>query len=85
MGFANMSDTPLDDESYRKQLLELSEQHAKERSELAEKISRLQQENFRLKNLLGLPASDDAGGDEHPADKTVSLEKKLGLDFSLPE
>lgn len=85
MGFANMSDTPLDDKSYRKQLLELSEQHARERSELAEKIFRLQQENVRLKNLLGLSTSDDAVGDEHHADKTVSLEKKLGLDFSLPE
>lgn len=77
------SNVVTEDEAIEARLKNLVGHHARERAEMAEKISQLQEENEFLKKCLN--NLDSMCDSEKKAYDQAVLEKKLGLDFSLPE
>lgn len=72
------------DEMLGERLQYLTAEYARERAQLAEKISQLLEENDQLKQSLrnnGYPV----GAQQPVCQQRSSLECELGLDFALPE
>lgn len=79
---------PDGDDSPEVRLQSLSAEHARERAELAEQISQLQEENDRLKQciqMLEQPNPLRQNDLTAPSESEHYTEHGLGLDFSVPE